>query len=560
MESDVIEKLKSEILNSLNDLVDTEFELIYTVFLSSDERDRAVENGHITRASLLRFAEKKGKLIELAKRLNISIANEGGIQIRFVNREAEKQEITDALKDVYNRSVFVFAPSGYGKSALLLEMKSNLEGKGWKCFNFICDTDNHKLPTDLINLSNSLTKHQINRDSAEDNGALGIGELFASSVYYDINDNQQSHNIAIFIDRVDEFPPQIINHLKEFIIGFFGGMKNIQNHDDSNLVVFLAGFPTITFLECETAFYEEVKLSCYSISLSPFDYKAVQETTNRYITRMNNRRSPKPCDALAAARLTFLSGGHPGIIAKYLKKLAENNFSTITTFGSNPPKSELLQDVSNVIGSVIKTLQNQDEQLYDAYKALCFFRRYDVEWFVQLLIDDGTIRWADGDGQSLIGKLQQNKLLIRKDKLFCDHILRKLFVIKILNEEPKQELAELIEKGIKLYEMEFRDQTIDRDCRLEAAIEWIYLHVFRGIYNITVINDIGEEFITRTNNVLDAFRPIFRKRYKTRERDFLSMLENDEDLKFLINYHYIQDDVFKPGHYKELLQRIREGK
>jgi len=285
----------------------------------------------------------------------------------------------------------------------------------------------------------------------------------------------------------------------------------------------------------------------------------VWDTTQHYIKKVREYNGKH--DKLLAAKLTYFTGGHPGIIAKHLKTLVENSFADIEEFVLKFHQEIVDQDICPILEKVQKSVQNQNKELFATFEELCIFRKLGKSWFLQPLVEEGIIKWEGKDWDNLAQQLEENRLLQREGGILRDDIYRKLLSLKVISNIPNQKYGEIILAGRKLYEFEYKGDGPTHSKRADAAIEWIYLNIFMDYYIAKKSGQSLADLFTKcANDVLQYFENFYGDRYSDEKEDFLEKLRQDKEFEFLINYCCMEGDEFNLLCYSNLLQKIRSNR
>ncbi len=340
--------------------------------------------------------------------------------IHFANRKEEIQKIMELADLRIERPVYVSAPSGFGKSALLQEVSTRFFDKNYDCA--LVKVDRH---TNIYQIVDKLsTQLGLQADVSEEYTPVRMapGELFISrwKKRYKEMSIEKKHlpGLVILVD-FDDIPAK---HLTDVFTGSFikdcwDNLKNLQ--DPPHVFLIMAGRAIETL---------GLPNNPEPIVLTPFTYESVKETAQMYLPEQK-----KADVAKAASHVLYLTGGHPGCMAELLKQFDKQ--------GLLPDRYFVPEQGNHLWDTVIRFAADDFEReikeklpnLHHVVEALCVFRYVDYD----ILQKHCDIYKPQGcaDGEQLADRLTQSYLFTGGAYL-SDGIGRQLVMLKLRYEHP----------------------------------------------------------------------------------------------------------------------------
>lgn len=492
--------------------------------------DRVEEELREQWSELLSDILETGQVLEPASSSSGHIA-ERQIEVKFVNREAELDEIFRSAKVARTKYWIVDAPVGYGKSKLLREICKYYTNEGWTCgyveMSRADPPSLRKLGKDILE---SLGCPREALEDVEDR----IGYCIAGTLMNRDDTNPplsqtQRKGIAIFLDNIEALGEEDLSGLAEVVEEIFKGLENSGFLKRQNtFLCFFSGRDARKRLKIR-AFENLSRLT--EKPLSPFCFDVVQETVRQYALEVD---ADPPNIATTAAHLMYLTGGHPGCMAYILSEIAHDKFAQAPQVLEDP-----LEEFRKEVFKVIKQLEvdvqevmekSEDPDLVPILKTLSVFRKYRP-WLLQWLKESGIIDW-DKDEYQLEKALLDTYLLERRPPFLQNEISRRLFSIHLRLKE-SDTFNDLCEESVSLFKK--RLELSNLRSPEAVAVEWLYQKLQYEYYvNEKRGNDLLEEIEQAATIAISSLEEKWPR--PDMVPDFIDALREDWELEFLVNY------------------------
>jgi hypothetical protein len=535
----------------LDNLVDTEYRDVIRGFLLPVEQSSLPQPvDSVNRGDFLGAIQQRSRLEELEKYLqerypdrfekisrpphNVSLVH----RVPFTNRE---DEISQLLSSFAPRYHLLNAPSGYGKTNLLLELKRRFEEKKWVCV-YVCADD---YPS-LLNLMEHLFKeigHDEYSSLVQGNSKRLISSLggllkrrrldgtITEGVVFLI-DLGKTPTSSLISEVVEQFIPHLYINLDTD--EFFKSTRN-------RFRVIVAG----RYLASREEITSANRIPFHILHLSPFSYEVLLDLALSYLDHLD-----RDVVREISAHIMHLSGGHPSCIGSLLRMYKENT----------PPPEEFFRDhaadINTAVQQEIDQVRNEvPHELRDVMDILSVCRRFNFD-FLSQLIDRSLIQY-DNDGYSLADQLKWAYLVARKDGFLQDSITRRLLSIRLRREKPA-EFIKICRNIQKIYAAYLSNSRISRPEII--AIETLYQNLQLNYHLLAADTVEG-----RSRLADDFFVELLRcLQDLVNGRDahemianFLESLQSDWEFQFTLNY-FLRGSTYHDQPYKKLLKHVDE--
>jgi hypothetical protein len=558
--------LFDELILILDNVADLEFRNTIIGFLTKkEETSLPLPTQQIDRVSFLGFLKSKGKLGKYKKHLkkkfpqsfqkkNIktSKSKKQGERVPFTNREDEIEKITSTPSESFTTYYLVHAPSGYGKTDLLLELDKWFKSKKWHhAYAVISDSEPlSKLAKDLaVNLR--LRKFDVNKKIRP---GLNLGGEIIS--YY--SNNSSKHKGLILLIDIDKTTSETIlsEIINEFIPDIYKNLYQTTNFKGGRIQfrIVLAGRNLAASKEIKFAEH----LRFVEIPLSPFTYKVIKTTVDKYLIDYDPTERHK-----LAAHILFITGGHPGCMAKILE-LFKKRSDLVDEFFVN-----CKEDIKRIILLEIVTIKadipkgsNVFSNMLEALMAFRYVGFFALD-AIRLMYDkEGEFK----DNLSLEAKLQESYLFTRDQYVLHDDVVRRLIMASLRASDQEtyvnysKHAREICEKYLRGHE-EIKSPPI---WVIEYLFQWLQENSINNIDNEVTREKLRFEFFEK---ILPYSLELFLSRHPKLSKEqciddklaLLSELRSERhwEFEFAVNY-FFRIDAYANTHYQELLKRIEE--
>jgi hypothetical protein len=448
--------------------------------------------------------------------------------IEFVNRRDEIQKIKEIYRNMYYpRCLLISAPSGYGKSKLLANIKRQFQYQGGVCF--------------YVEVSRSYTIKDIASSILQRPDSNGMrspkeyGFEVAHHLITSVNATKPE-SILLIIDGIEALEKETVGQfLHEFMPAANEGLQSVKYNNKLRLI--LSG----RYIEGWPRFYKNIS---QPITLSPFTFPVVQDTVKIFLTKKQIPFSEKQQQDFAA-HLMYFTGGHPGCMIEIL-----NDFRVgypIQDFFVG--KKE--QHYKNVLKKVIDGIRYHiTDQLRDIISTLSVVRRFDP-LFLRWFIEKGLITWSKSEYE-LENLLLQTYLVNRENSFLKDDITRRLLAIH-LRKTDLQYFIKVCEESISCYHVMLKDLKTYKSelVAIEILYQKLQLLVYKGY-------DDKDQFFESLAETLHAL--VSEQDSWAVMDSFIEYLSDDWEFRFTLNY-LLRKEIYSDEYpFKELMERIEDFK
>lgn len=341
--------------------------------------------------------------------------------IHFANRKDEIWQIMEMANPRLMRPIYISAPAGFGKSALLQEVVDRFADKNYDC---ALVKVNHHTSIDLL-IDQLSTQLGLHPDRIVQSASIKMtpGELLISRWIRRYEDRPLAETpltgLVILID-FDDIPTKSLTDdlVGPFIHAYWDNLKDLLN--PPHVLLIMAGRALETL---------DLPSNPEIMVLTPFTYKSVKETTQLYFPRRRKADLAK-----AAAHVLYLTGGHPGCMAELLKQFGQQGLAADRYFTPESGNQLWNTVVRFAVDDFERELKAKLPNLYHVVEALCVFRYADDD----ILQAHCNAYHPQGhlDGEGLSDSLTQSYLFTRGSIYISDGIGRQLVTIKLRYENP----------------------------------------------------------------------------------------------------------------------------
>lgn len=468
--------------------------------------------------------------------------------VPFVNRVDEIDAIT-ATASAGGQYFLVDAPAGYGKTYLLNQLDERFKAKGKWDHAFVSVKKDCGLETLTYKLAEKL---EIKLNSDPD---LGWGYRFCGALKKRYQSSQAPAGLVLLIDLdgepsisllrqlLDEFIPQIWESLAE--LDAFSSAK-----PQSLFRVIVSGRNVVVTKDIKTA---HNYLPLINHSLTPFTYDVICQSARNYLPGFEKRRMDQ-----LAAHVLFLTGGHPGCMARVLQffRLKQAPIDRFIADFGEIVWEQIVHDTSE---KVWKGLPRKEKNFQEAINRLSIFR-YVNNYILRHVMDYCPVPGLR-DEIDLRDMLTTSYLYTGDGRFLQDDINRRLVTIRLRHMAPKAFkkyckdarkvcLDQLREPNVQLPEkwvIEFLNQTIQQ-------------HAGDGLEQPSVRTKITGQFYREVSSVLRIRRECKKLLADWREEIDALLVEMEKDtqweFRFSVNY-FLRENQYDDEPYQKLKNEVR---
>ncbi len=468
------------------------------------------------------------------------------LHIDFVNRDSEKNLVLNST--LMQAFWMIDAPAGYGKTAFVWELHKFYQGLGWVCVFCQLSKKNARNTLGVANLIlEQLHAPAVTLPDAD----LG-DEIAAKLLDQPVGGDPQVHagqaehkGIAIILDNAEVLDDKTFIGVSGLIGDINKSLITTGYYSRNNLTRFILSGRDLRRKRNDII----RKILAYKgLSLSPFKFEHVKETVRRY-ARHSKLPLPDTTIAQIAAKLMYVSGGHPGLIAEILGELTRSNFATARTWLNRDPDVEY-RERSAAYNAIIENYAVDEPDLGPILDTLSVFRRFGP-WLLKDLIKAGQI-FTNVDEHDLVTRLTGTYLLHRENGCLEDSITQRLLNIRMrCTDKPK--FHRLCTLGRDFYHSRLSyPKTIHP---VQWAVEYLCLGLQCAYF---VENQRGADLKAAFLGLVAECRRLLKTwEGQSLYVDFIQALRDDWELEFLTNYFLSKKDAYA-DEYAEILIQIED--
>lgn len=461
--------------------------------------------------------------------------------IPFINREDEIKLILSYHAPAY---FLLDAPTGYGKTKLMQELKCRFEERGWAYIYVSVEGDSlDDLEDDLARGFDPTCIGVPPRNPRLPMGAWlgGMLRRFCEDIV--IAKRKEGLVLLIDLDKSPSLPvaeellQKIIPQIQECLrpLDFFA-----RGHNRFRVVLAGRHLPSRV---------RNTPLKLSILQLSPFDYEVIRASSREYLPN----HAEESLDQISA-HLLHMTGGHPGCMARVLE--------TYKRLGQAPDRflefcDETVRElVKQTVDKVHSDTPNYSERLCKTLDRLSIHRHLDYA-ILRCMIEKGEIPKAE-DEHCLADELTATYLFTRKGRLLRDDITRRLLALRLRHENPQNFAA---------YCLQARDMCAERlrEPGIQMPEKWTIEYLFQSLQQHANDTQRYERRTEAREAFLEEDVPLALRMFVdvgnmpkdvTEEQNaLLQELEEDWEFRFVVNY-YLREDQYNDSPYDELLKQV----
>ncbi len=462
--------------------------------------------------------------------------------IPFTNREDELKLILSTSAPAY---YLLDAPAGYGKSELLRTLQKEFTKRNWSCVYLVLDSsikldELAEVIAEKLSISGLLPSHKIHQPAG-----FRLGRAFQN--YWD----HSMEGIVLLFDLDKGFGnSELLERLlKEFIPQIEESLKSISPFDrgDNRFRVVIAGRYLYSF-------YNQMSIQILPIVpslqyLTPFKYDVIQSTIHLY-----SKRLIFPLTKQIAGHILYLTGGHPGCMAKVLHWYKESGMSpeTFVEMHSDNIWSKIVRPVVSSIAADFPTtygvhkLMRKNVLRYMDYAAL--------RKLVDILEISEVKDASDFDEIDLSDQLTGAALLNWNNYLLHDDITRRLICLGLRNDKT-DEFVRLCQSAQTICEDRLHNNSTPNPDM------WAIEYLFQSLQQHALLISKPEQRRELRKNFMSQELPkvlewlVTGRRAREQQRFLVRSIEQDWEFMFTVNY-YLRRSEYNDDAIKELKSEV----
>jgi len=483
--------------------------------------------------------EKSGKDSQTAKIAIISPPNSRNLDsdipiiLPFSNRVeilANLDPKETSKEGVFQSFVAIDGPAGRGKTELIKEIYQRYKKASWDCAlgTMSAPRGETKEEIQISRVSNrQLFISQLAKSldiikcmpNDEDFGNLG-GQLFVEYEKLRSINTSVSNGLAFFIDWDDEIDQE---ELKEIIDNFVVRIRQKAKEngffaaDQRKLLFFITGRYLLSYEAISRS-----NLKFQRISLLPFTYEDVRDALSNHLHE--ERNSPKV--RLLSADILYLSGGHPGLMAKIVSHYERVKHYSIPEFVAKYIKNTWAADLDKTLKEITRGLFEDNLELLDISKEFCIYRYFNKSIAQNIL---ARLGYKEGQKQEYkLSLMKSHGLYQFEGSMYQDGLVSTLLSLS-LSIENKQKFKDQCFNAKELCIKEMKDDYLHH----KWFLEYIYLSLLQQTtgdnwQSPERRNRAQKNFETDLKQLLFSLKE-FSKKKKERSPVLLNMIEQEFD-------------------------------
>jgi hypothetical protein len=423
------------------------------------------------------------------------------------------------------------APAGYGKTALLMELKRRFQEKGWGCA--YVSADEHETLEKLIGaLFKELDLDESPRIVSAKRLGLDLGGLLKRKWQEEI----MKEGLVFLIDLGKTPPSTLVSDLlKQFIPNVQSTLRTDSffqsKHNRFRVVLagrYLAGREEIT----------SKSLRLNVLQLPPFSYEILKHTAREYLANCAEDTVTQ-----ISAHIMHITGGHPGCMAALLEMYRREGWPPPDDF-LELYRSEIQQIIDQEIDRVQMSIPGELQEVMDS---LGIFRYLNYTILDRLIhhqcipVYDEAFALADKlTGAYLLG---WEGRLLRNDsthRLLALRLRRQVDCAKLAQELCEEYLGEPTAHMPEMWVIEAMYQYLQRFA--QAIDDPKKRQQLRRTFMEQVVPGVLKKFVERRQP---------REEYEALKR----ALKIDQEFRFTVNY-YLREAQYDDETYNDLQRQI----
>ncbi|MGE0085849.1 MAG: SAV_2336 N-terminal domain-related protein [Desulfococcaceae bacterium] len=477
------------------------------------------ENGIADLIKTVRFFEGNSLPMKNLEKVAEHLGLQPAIETEFVNRVNELSFITNTYCPSY---LLISAPIGYGKTRLLEAVCDHMEKQGWFCI-FV------KLSKERSNSLKEISLGIIEQlgFKKSDTTDLTIPDIcgfeIRECIFPFLKDKKK---ILLLLDEADRINDDLAKDiLNELIPSMLRSFSDLDFRIDFRMIV------SGRYLSR----WEHLGIPLKSIQLTPFDFHAVHETIDKYVSKSRHNSDYRQ---KFASDLMYFTGGHPGCMAQILQQNYGRPISVIT--------SSEEKHFDNIIKPVIDEIRLCiPDDLKIIFERISVVRRFTPQ-MLRFFIDKGLIDWQKNE-YDLEDRLLQTYLVNKEKGFLKDDITRRLLSI-YLRKTDYDSFKKICKGSIEFYKSKLTDLKAHRPDLI--AVELLF-QILQDIHYIAK----GQEtdFFKTLPEIFDML---------VKDRDEVSKMEffrdnimKDWEFQFYLNY-FFRKDTYNDEPFKRMTTQI----
>lgn len=453
--------------------------------------------------------------------------------VLFVDREFELQFIQSGLSPAY---FILDAPAGFGKTALLQQLKSNFYQQNW--LSAYTAVDSNSTLSDLVKaLADELN---ITSLLAQKGDLRPWGMRFGTALqnHWEMLDK---NGLVLLIDLDERTPPHVFKELiEDFIPDVYACMRVLRffERKQNRFRIILAGRSLAPPPKTD------VSIPLAIVSLRPFKFHVVQDMARSWLPQLADETIQQ-----LVAHLFYMTGGHPGSLVQTLRLFQQRG--GVPDFFLSHYDEEIWK---NIIRPVVEEIRIDIGERSTTLAELSVLRHHNYKVLEELL-DFKKFRATHLNAIYLADDLTTNYLLNRNGRFLRDDMTRRLFAIQQRRDAPDY-FSQQCQKAQLICAQELKKKSVRAPeiWMVEYLFQYLQQHV--DIQDPALRRDIRQEFFDK--QVPEASRMFMTASIDEHRMEayqaLKKQLSEDWEFQFVVNY-YLREQTYQDTDAFNQLQR-----
>lgn len=466
----------------------------------------------------------------------------------FVNRESEIGGILSSLSPAY---YLIDAPLGYGKTALLRELKQRFKKEGWSA-GYVSISKGKTLADVAVLLAHEFSLDFIATQESEIPVEYLLASVLASHWSDSAEKRKAKEGLVLLIDFRENPSAVLVEQLVKNLIPAIQESLRTWPYfaqKQNRFRTLIAGRDLAALLEIENQRRRQYKV----LRLTPFNYQNSLELTRGYSIGQGEKVL-----AQLAAHLFHLTGGHLGCMIQTLEFYKEKRMlpDRFIQFFSKTIWRDVVRQVAMDIRDQIP---QPAQEIVRELDSLSIFRYLD-ETVLESILKDTPLS-AQKDVFDLADDLTTTGLFEREGRFLQNHITRPLLTILLRNEKP-DEFAHLCGRARDICAERLQQPYVQRPelWVIEYLFHSLQKHANaiikpeqrRAIRQAFLHQDLPQALQLFLNE--QRIQPHHRR---AEQKALAQAIEEDGEFRFMVNY-YLRESEYNNAPSEKLKQQINE--
>jgi len=467
--------------------------------------------------------------------------------IHFINRLDEIKMITYSSAPAY---YLLDGPEGFGKSVLMRELNRIFQKNNWVCV-YVTVNEGDSLDNLISAIRTNLGVNSQSPSTASLAPSLRLASAMRSHWINEVNEKKgrtaDKEGMVLLVD-LDKRPSQQVVEglLKELIPAIAEGLRELEifKNRQNRFRVVMAGRRLASISQQIHKQFIPVPRQ-----LAPFDYDVIRISVSDKLAK-RTIFDENVINKLAA-KLLFLTGGHPGAMAQVLEMYDIENIEVDAFFKNY--EEIIWRDITRpIIEKIRDEIFKASANLRGLIDEICVYRSLDSYIFRHIIKKSK----AKGiDEVKLANELTQNFILTFKDRAYRDDITRRLLAIWQWHNS-RDMFFESCAEAENLCKLRLEDASAN-----SKSERWAIESLFQALQQkASTVESSQHRDNIRDVFINDTLPQVLRSLVKDRDPNdehnaLVQAMDEDWEFQFTVNY-YLREDEYTTHPYEKIKESI----